>query len=262
MKNRYSLLSFLVLSLTASTIVADTLPPLPEKLQQQDTQKYIHSEVGVNAFFARSIDSYYFFGNPKKVTVKDTHSFTGICWEYDRLKPNSFYSGTSGTIALGDSNQKVYLGHHKKKEFNRSNDYWMNADFGIGYNYQPAGLPNTLISVFAGPGSHGERRWNHPAHWWYGMMGLKATQAFSKGLSVGASLKTLYSFDVKDARNVTTLERKGQDKFWGMELALPISWRFGDERKIDLSLKPYLLKFNINSSETILGSRAELGVSY
>lgn len=93
------------------------------------------------------------------------------------------------------------------------------------------------------------------------MARFKATQAFGNRLSVDTAFNPVF-FDVKDPRNEILLKRKEQEKFWGFEICLPFSWFFGTERKFELRLKPYLMKFNIISSENTLGSQLELGFSY
>jgi hypothetical protein len=116
--------------------------------------------------------------------------------------------------------------------------------------------------VFAGPGFHYEHEKGSHAHWWYAMTGLKALQQFTDHFHVGAEVKAMYNFAANDNARLFNSATLGNKEFWGFEVGVPFKWTVGDTKAFDVQLRPYLLKLNVNSPETILGTRLELGYNF
>lgn len=193
---------------------------------------------------------------------KSTDRYEGLRYISENLQPNAFYSGTDIWFAVGDNHQKVYLDHKKMRDKEIGTNTWFNMDAGFGYNFQPSFSPHSLLSVFAGPGFHWERKFHHTARWGYAMAGFKIAQDLTESLSLGVDFKTMYSFRALDPQGVTSFERRGERNFWGIEMGAPLTWHIGETRKVDLQFKPYLLKWNLNSPVTALGFKASLGYSF
>jgi hypothetical protein len=72
----------------------------------------------------------------------------------------------------------------------------------------------------------------------------------------------MYGFNIHDRGFISVAVTQGKKTFWGFEAALPLRWLIGCRGKWDFEFKPYLLKFNLNSSQTIMGARLMLGYSF
>jgi hypothetical protein len=196
--------------------------------------------------------------------------YGGLRFGYEFLQPDAFYAATDAVAALGAEKAKVCQENktHPKfldraREVFRGNrgQFWSNIEQRFGYTFSSSLVPSCTVSVFAGPGFHYEHAKNNHAHWWYGAVGMKALQQFSEHFHLGCDLKTMYSFAATD--NLFTRPTSlGKGGFWGYEVALPLQWTVGESKAFDVQLKPYLLKFNASSPETILGARVELGYNF
>lgn len=246
-------------------------------VEQKDENNYTRISFGADVFWKQgSFEVHHPIYGPDrkylgsyKVYGKETTLYEGFRYTSERIEPNAFYGITNILFAIGKSDRKGYISdqnlyvHGKRISHIKSgSDLWFNMDAGLGYSFQPFGNPHFLLSVFAGPGFHYERKLHHHADWGYAMAGFKIAQDLTKSLSLGVDFKTMYSFNVDDPHHETDFERKGKRQFCGIELGTPLTWHFGETRKFDLQFKPYLLKFNLNSPETIIGSTLALGISY
>jgi hypothetical protein len=61
---------------------------------------------------------------------------------------------------------------------------------------------------------------------------------------------------------VSIITTQNKKTFWGFETTIPLRWLIDDLGKWDLEAKPYLLKLNLNSSQTILGLRIAFGYHF
>jgi len=196
--------------------------------------------------------------------------YGGLRFGYEYLKPDAFYAATDAVAALGAEKAKVSQESLKDPRFlDRAREvfrgdrglFWSNIEQRFGYTFSSSIVPSCTVSVYAGPGFHYEHAKDNHAHWWYGAAGLRALQQFSKHFHLGCDLKTMYAFGATD--NLFTRPTSlGKDGFWGYEVAVPFQWSVGETGSFDVQLKPYLLKFNASSQETILGARVELGCNF
>jgi len=249
-----------VLSIFGDELVTDSL--LSEQLEEDS---YRHVSLGFDIFWSLTSlkitgsdtthGSYHYYG-------KSTDSYKGLRYTAEFLKPNSPYAGTNFLFAAGNNHTKEYQNGKKVTDKLIGINTWINFDTAFGYNFQPSFSPHTLLSVFAGPGFHWERYLLDNARWQYAMAGFKLAQGITESLSLGVDFKTMYSFKTWDPYTVTRGERKGEKHFWGIEIGTPVTWNIGETRKFDLQIKPYMLKWNLNSPVTALGFTAALGYSF
>ena len=139
---------------------------------------------------------------------------------------------------------------------------WANAEQRLGYNSQSTLFSQFIVTPFLGLGWHYEQASHDHDFWYYGAGGLKILQQFSDQFSLGVDLKAMYAFDIHDGRFVSIITTQGKKAFWGFETALPLRWLVGASGHFDLEFKPYLLKFNLNSPQTIVGARLVVGYSF
>jgi hypothetical protein len=231
--------------------------------EQKEENCYERVSLGFDMFWSHSsykrIYSGYHYGCYQS---KSTDTYEGLRFTWEKLKPNALYIGSDIWLAAGDSHQKIYIDHEKVRDKDMSTNIWFNMDGGFGYNFQPSFAPRFLLSVFAGPGYHFERKFHSNADWGYVMAGFKIAQDLTESLSLGADFKTMYTFVTRDPHGVTSLERKAERQFWGIEMGTPVTWHIGEKRKVDLQFKPYLLKWNLNSPATAIGFKVALGYSF
>lgn len=265
MKNRYLNFALPFALIPALTIFGDEVVSGSPPIEQQEDHHYHRISAGFDMFW--SLSSFKTTGqdcNMKSYhqSGKSKDSYEGLRFTFDSLKSNSLYTGINFLAALGDHHSEIYLNHKKVADDSMSTNTWTTLDIAVGYNFQPAFSPHTLLSVFVGPGFHWERFFHHEARWGYAMTGFKLSQDLTESLSFGVDFKTMYSFGTKDPHEVTRWERKWVKHFWGYELGTPVTWHIGEKRKLDLQFKPYLLKWNSNSLTTVLGCTAALGYSF
>ncbi|MGH2639735.1 MAG: hypothetical protein ACRDF4_10740, partial [Rhabdochlamydiaceae bacterium] len=139
---------------------------------------------------------------------------------------------------------------------------WANIEERLGYNSQSTLFPQLIATPYLGIGWHYEGTSHDSAHWYYGAAGFKMIQKFYAHFELGIDLKLMYGFDIHDKGFISITTTQGKKTFWGFETALPLRWLIGASEKWDFEFKPYLLKLNLNSPQTIVGARLMLGYSF
>lgn len=200
--------------------------------------------------------------------------YGGLRFGYEYLRPNAFYADTDAVAALGSTRANI---RREKDEIKRDKNpkdhiretfrghkghFWTTIEQRLGYTFSSSLIPSCSLSLFAAPGYHYEHVKGSEAHWWYAATGLKTLQQFTKHFHVGCDFKVMYAFAAHDHSTLTLPTTLGKKEFWGYEVTLPLEWMIGDSRAFDIQLKPYLLKFNAQSAETIYGARVELGYNF
>lgn len=198
--------------------------------------------------------------------------YGGLRLGYEYVRPDAFYASTDVLAALGANKadlkrEKDKTKQHPKKEIRETlkghkGHLWTNIEQRLGYTFSSSLIPSCTLSLFGAPGYHYEHVKGATAHWWYVATGLKTLQQFAKHFHVGCDFKVLYSFAAHDNTTLTLPTTLGRKEFWGYEVTLPVEWTVGESRAFDIQLKPYLLKFNVQSPETIFGARLELGYNF
>ncbi len=257
--------------LTTSLAFGDALTEQQTVIvEQKKENNYARAGLDYDIFWAPvSFDNYHPTYNESGQQIghyrshgKQTSQYQGVRFTWEWLEPNFLYAGLNLQFAEGTIHNKIYFDYEKREDMKTSSNLWINKDFGLGYNYQPSSNSGFLLSVFAGHGYHIERKFQKKAHWSYGLAGFKMTQDLTKSLSMGVDFKTMYTYYVWDIYGITAFERKGDRCFWGIELGTPVTWHFGEKRRFDLKIMPYILKFNLNSNTTILGTTIGIGYTY
>lgn len=256
-KTSMTLLTTAMLSLS-SFVGADQGAITPMQVENNESRLYI----GPDAFWSH----HHNWINTNK--SRNTY-FGGLRFGYEYLKPNAFYAATDATGTLGSENDKTPKQlKEKEPKFAKKVDevfhgkrghFWSNIEQRLGYSF--SGSPSSMVSIYAAPGFHYEHLTGNHAHWWYGAAGVKALQQLSDTFHMGADVKATYSFAAKESL-LTLPTTLGKKEFWGYEVGLPLEWKLGDSRAFDVQLRPYLLKFNVHSNETILGANLALGYSF
>lgn len=264
-------LALSIATLTTSLAFGDSMPEQqPLIVEQKEENTYAHSSLDYDIFWAPSALTIYtqvnneegqFIGYNKTIR-KETSQYQGVRFAFEYLKPNYLYAGLNLWVAGGNIHNKAYFNDKKYEDIQTNSTLWINQDIGLGYNYKPSPNAGFLLSIFAGHGCHIERKNNEQARWFFGMAGFKIAQDLTKSLTMGVDFKTMYSYYVWDPHYITAFERKGDRNFWGIELGTPVTWHFGEKRRFDLKIKPYIFKYNINSNTTILGTTIGLGYTY
>ncbi len=207
---------------------------------------------------------------PKNLLDGNNTVFGGLRLGYEYLTPNAFYAATDVVGALGKNRSHVSTLDEKDPKFTKrvsevfhgdKGHFWSNAEQRFGYTF--SGSPSSTVSVYAGPGFHYEHIPTQHAYWWYGTAGVKAVQQVTENFSIGADVQATLGFAAKDNIFTRALLTQQEDKtFWGYKVALPLKWNVGESRAFDIQLSPYLLKFNVDSNQTILGGTASVGYSF
>jgi hypothetical protein len=196
--------------------------------------------------------------------------YGGLRFGHEYLKPQAFYSNTDIVALLGTTHSTAQNNETNTKLWDRTREtfkgerghLWTNAEQRFGYTFASSLAPSCTVSVYGAPGFHYEHVNGKHAYWYYAATGLKTVQQFSDSFHLGCDLKVMYAFGAQDKDNMVLPTTLGKKEFWGYEVGVPFEWKLGKEKEFDIQLKPYLLKLNMNSQETILGTRLELGYNF
>ena len=180
---------------------------------------------------------------------------------YDYLQHNALYAGTEGIVAWGRDNIRRKRSDSKSKH-NHQVRLWANLEQRLGYNAQSTLFPEFIATPYLGLGWHYEGASSDHAFWYYGAGGVKTIQKFYEKFELGMDLKLMYGFDIHDKGFVSITTTQWKKTFWGFEAALPLRWLVGSCGKWDIEFKPYLLKLNLNSPQTIFGLRLLAGYRF
>jgi hypothetical protein len=229
-------------------------------------------QVGPDVFWSHYRSAYNTISKGVKVTASVDGYFGGLRLGYDYLQADALYAGTEGVVAWGredlhrrrsvstlaaltcpDCKQKSIHEHQTR--------FWANIEQRLGYNSQSTVYPDFIATPYMGLGWHYEGTSKDNAHWYYGAGGIKTIQKFYDHFELGIDLKLMYGFDIHDKGFISFTATQGKKTFWGFETALPLRWTFGHSGIWDFEFKPYLLKLNLNSPQTIVGARLMVGYS-
>jgi hypothetical protein len=211
---------------------------------------------------------------PCDFSLKQNVYYGGLRFGYEYLKPQAYYANTDVLLALGSDHASIIqekneikedrnLGAHIKEAFKGHRGHsWVNIEQRLGYTFASSLIPSCTVSLYGAPGYHFEHVKGDTAHWWYAAAGLKTLQQFTNHFHLGCDLKVMYAFNAHEHGFLTLPTTLGREEFWGYEVGVPLEWTIGACNTFDVQLKPYLLKLNVNSQETILGARLELGYNY
>ena len=202
-------------------------------------------------------------------SLKQNVYYGGVRLGYEYLKPKAFYANTDVVALLGTTHTTVRNEEEGTKAWDRTKEafkgerghFWTNVEQKLGYTFASSLLPSCTVTWYGAPGFHYEHVSGNHAHWWYAATGLKTLQQFTDHFQLGLDLKVMYAFAADDEGIVTKPTTLGKKEFWGYEVEVPFVWSCKNSG-FDFQLKPYLLKLNANSQETILGARAELGYKF
>ncbi|HEX4840202.1 MAG TPA: hypothetical protein VFU89_07165 [Rhabdochlamydiaceae bacterium] len=197
--------------------------------------------------------------------------YGGLRFGHEYLKPQDFYSNTDIVALMGTSHFNVKKDEKEKKTaWERTREtfkgergqLWTNIEQRLGYTFASSLVPSCTVSLYAAPGFHYEHVNGAHAYWYYAATGLKAVQQFTDSFHLGCDLKMMYAFGTHDKHNLAGLTTLGQKNFWGYEVGVPLQWKVGESKAFDVQVKPYVLKLNVNSPQTFLGARVELGYNF
>jgi hypothetical protein len=200
--------------------------------------------------------------------------YGGLRFGYEYLRPQGFYAATDAIAALGSTKQHIQdekaelvadkdiTAHARETLKGHKGHLWTNIEQRLGYTFSSSKAPNCNLTVFAGPGFHYEHTKGSKASWWYAAAGLKFLQQFSDHFFIGCDFKTMYAFEARDQNGLILPTTTGEKDFWGYEVSVPFEWKLGMSQTFDVQLRPYLLKLNLNSPETILGTTLAFGYNF
>jgi hypothetical protein len=241
---------------------------------EQDQPKIpVHRfQLGPDLFWSHCRSGFERDNKGMKLTASTNGYYVGLRAGYDYLQPDALYAGTEVIVAWGREslhkrNSRSHLSPCTSCESDRSvhehqTRLWANAEQRLGYNAQSTLFPQFIATPYLGIGWHYEGTSNDHAFWYYGAAGLKTIQKFYKKFELGMDLKALFAFDIHDKGFVSITTTQGKKTFWGFEAAIPLRWLIGNSGKWNFEFKPYLLKLNLNSPQTIVGARLMLGYSF
>lgn len=182
---------------------------------------------------------------------------------YERTKPQSFYTGIEAWMLFGKT--KETPGHTK----------FLNAEMRFGYNvliknknYLTPFVGVTYIQNFA---THYHYEWSYSDNkleelrknittsgMLFGGLGLYYDHAFSSIFDLGVKAKGMMGGKVSE--NKPALKAP----ITGLDVALPMTFRFGPHRHWDFRLEPFCIALwgSSNDYQTILGFRNTIGYRF
>ena len=263
MKNYIYILAATLLS--SSLAYSEEQPASMQQIESQYHRLYIGPDIFVEHARAK------YTSRENKIDITSNTVFEGLRLGYDYLKPQAFYFGTDGLVAMGRtcvSNHSTYWSGYHPYGTNHRFKYsplFANIEQRYGYTFQSPISVKSTLTPFAGIGWYYTRLQfdsSHPsANWFYGAAGLRATQEFCENFDVGFNLKAMYAFAGRRTGSRGQVKENVRN-VWGYEVALPLTWHVGASKKWDLQFQPYLLKLDVNSISHIWGARLEAGYSF
>lgn len=236
---------------------------------------YVHRfQLGPDLFWSHYRSGSYRDEEGTKFKATVNGFYGGLHVGYDYLQPDAFYAGTEGIIAWGQDHihKKISLDPlatligcsscQQTSTHEHQTRLWANVEQRLGYNVQSTVLTQFIITPYVGLGWHYEGTSHDHAYWYFAAGGLKTLQRFYDHFELGFDFKAMFAFDIHDRSFVSIITTQGKKTFWGLETAIPLRWLIGISGRWDFELKPYLLKLNLNSPQTILGLRAVFGYHF
>lgn len=206
-----------------------------------------------------------------RIDVSSNMVFGGLRAGYDYLKPQAFYFGMDGLVAIGSScarNRSTYCSSYGPCQVNekiKTTSLFTNLEQRYGYTFQSSIISKSTLIPFVGIGWYYIRPDidNISLNWLYGAAGLRVTQQFYENFDVGFNVKAMYSFAGQGRLRVYSKTIKQHMRnTWGYEIGMPFTWHVGESKNWDLQFQPYLLKLDVNSISNIVGARLQAGYSF
>jgi hypothetical protein len=251
--------------LLASSLSADE-KPLP-------TDNNVHRfQAGVDIFWSHARSKSELDENGYKFKATLNGVYEGLHLGYDYLQSDAFYAGTEAVFAWGRDHMEQKLSPSRLSACSscqqdttireHASRRWINLEQRLGYNAQSTILTQFIVTPYLGIGWHYEGTSHDHASLYYGAAGLKTIQRFYERFELGFDFKATLAFDIRDKGFISSITTQGKKSFWGFETAIPLRWRIGNTGAWDLELKPYILKLNLNSSQTIIGTQLVVVYSF
>jgi hypothetical protein len=254
MRNAYLLTLPTVLMLT-SLVGADEVVLVEEIAQStQPTQTQMQTQQP-----AETIPNFYEYHN--RMAVFSTCHLT-----YERIQTDAFYVGVEGWVLPAISN-KNHHGHHHSG----SAELIAEAELRMGYNYFYNGRDH--VTPFIGVGFfkdlHHENSW-----WWdeennrhnhhgqkagvvYGVFGFLYDHEFNSVFTLGVNLKGIIGGPVSHKHH------HWGSVVGGVDVAVPITFRFGSKRHWDIRLEPFnIFMHGSDLSRNYFGGRSTVGYRF
>ena len=250
-----TLLTTAMLSFT-SLVSADAAPECAVEMKKCETVNDSRVYAGPEFMWSHS---------PYGFDLENNVYYGGLRFGHEYLKPDAFYSNTDIVALMGTTHSTAQNKTEKTKLWDRTREtfkgerghLWTQVEQRLGYTFASSLVPSCTVSVYGAPGFHYEHINGGHAYWYYAAAGMKAVQQFTDSFHLGADVKVMYAFGAQ-GKNAIFPDKQ----FWGYEVGIPLEWKLGKEKAFDVQVKPYVLKLNTNSSETILGARLELGYNF
>lgn len=239
-----------------STLLADEAMETPKPFVH-------HFQFGPDVFWTHYRSGFERNSEGMKLSASVDGYYGGLRLNYDYLQQDALYAGTEFVASGGRDELRVRnaLSTASDTSHEHQSRLWINVEQRLGYNAVSTLFPQFIATPYLGLGWHYEGTSHDKAHWYFGSAGLKTLQKFYKQFAIGIDLKLMYAFDIRDRGFISMVTTQGKKNFWGFQTALPLRWLFGQSEKWDFEFKPYLLKLNLNSSQTIVGFSLLVGYS-
>ncbi len=266
MVSKYSVAGLLLFS----TLQADPAATLPSEVPKVPVHSF---QIGPDIFWSHYRNGFERDNKGMKLSARIDGYYGGFRASYDYLQSDALYAGTEGLVAWGRENLERKSSKSRlspticstckpKSIHEHQTRLWAHLEQRLGYNSQSTLLPEFIATPYLGLGWHYEGVSYDHAYWYYGAAGLKTLQKFYDYFALGFDFKLLFAFDIHDKGFVSITTTQGKKTFWGFEADLPLRWLMGESAQWDFEFKPYLLKLNLNSSQTIVGARLMIGYSF
>ena len=197
----------------------------------------------------------------KNVQIKGKKSFSGIRFGYEFKKPWAFYAGV-------DYLSMVTCQHYKASSeeniySSKQDTIYGNIDLRFGYTT----FPNQFfISPYMGLGVYalGSAPFNRGFHeeWAYWSMGVRSQFAINTAFSLGLNFKTFQSVFFFEQFKNHDLNVKTHSLSWGMDIGLPMIWKFNPTGTWTFQLEPYWTKLDLTQTQNVWGSKFLIGVYF
>jgi hypothetical protein len=186
--------------------------------------------------------------------------FGGARLRYEYVKPGAFYSGTDGMFAAGRTREKTGIVSPVKYH---QTAIAANLEQRFGYTFAVSGIQSTL-APFIGLGWYytkpvATNRYSND--FIYAAAGFKAKQEVSSCMDIGLVGKALYSF--YDRTHVEgVVNSTWDDRAWGVEVDLPITWHLNESRTWELVFEPYFQDLDVKNNYINAGGRLLAGYQF
>lgn len=196
------------------------------------------------------------------VEVEGHMVFGGLILGYERLKPEGVYFGID-LLSMAAGSDFDLRGGSCRGSCGCDLSGFGRIDLRLGYAFE---LKNGLLSPFLGVGFYSFQNEGHCYKFEqttaYVSGGIRGEYGVTPSFDIGMRLGLFCEADAERKALCGKAKYDDERSRWGGEVAIPLTWHAGVERRWDVRFEPYMLGLDFTETQNLYGAQLLFGYRF